>query len=136
MNSEAPELKVIFLGESLPAKPKVRIWHWIAFYVYNLARKPKVWKLKREQDRIYKSIASALENEVYPAFSKIQSICPQCRNALGTLKGQVYISMIRMILNNMRCLDHPEPYNSFLCIHADKFNRNERLAAEINGFVK
>lgn len=138
MSETAPELKVIYQGETLPEKPKVRFWHWIFYYAYNLARKPKVWRLKREQDEIYKVILNGLEHEIFPNLHLygMQRSCSSCRHAYVTLKGQIYISVIRMILQNMRCEDHPRVYDDFLHRYSIEFNRNEEIAAEINGFAR
>lgn len=131
-----PDIRIIYQGDQAPKKPRVMPWHWIAYYAYNLARKPKVWRLKHEQNRIYKSIYSALESQMFPLLARVAPVCPHCRNAYGSLTGQVYISMIRMIVKNMQCENHPEIYVLFLQAHADKFDRNEVLAAEINGFKR
>src|SRR4029077_18120394 len=100
--NEAPEaVKVFFEGAPAPVKPKVRFWHWISYYAYNLSRKPKVWRWKREQSAIYASVRDALREEVFPNLYQVRLTCPQCRNAYGTLKDQAFISIIRMILKNM-----------------------------------
>lgn len=137
MNAE-PELKVIYQGEPAPVKSKIRPWHWVAYYAYNLARKPHVWKLKREQERIYKEIRFGLTNQVFPTL-RVEGFgknCANCRNAYGTLREQVFISIIRMIVKNMRCDEHPAAYDQFLKVYEIEFDRNEALSAEINGFKR
>jgi hypothetical protein len=138
MSDEQPAVAVMFEGQQMPKKPRVMPWHWIAYYVYNLARKPKVWRLQREQDRIYKLVRGGLERTVLTDLKLygLQRGCVNCRNAYGTLKSQAFLSTIRMILKNMRCDEHPWPYDTFLKTYQIEFDRNEQLAAEINGFKR
>lgn len=134
--SEQPQLEVIYRGERMPEKPRVRFWHWIAYYIYNIARKPKVWFLKREQEQIYALVRRGLNNVTLPGLEANIAKCPTCRNAYGTLKTVPFLSSIRMLLKNMRCEEHPEFYDSFLHTYQIEFDRNEELAAEINGFKR
>lgn len=134
--NDAPEaVKVFFEGAPAPKPPKVTLWHWIVYYVYNITRKPKVWRMKRELNNIYKDVSAAVVEEVLPELWQVRLVCPNCRNTYGTLKGgQGFTSMIRMILKNMRCDEHPDVYNKFLFKHFADFERSEALAAWINGF--
>ena len=137
MNETAQELKVVYQGADLvPPKPRVTVWSWVVYFVYNLVRKPKVWKAKREQDKIYNDIKKALHPEFLDKLVRLRGTCTNCRNTYGALLGQNYISLIQMVIRNMRCEDHHEHYDQFLKDHLQEFNRNESLAAYINGFKR
>ena len=139
MNETEPAIAVILDPACRPdqaPKPRVHWWTWVGYFVYNLARKPKVWTWKREQNEIYLRVKHRLNAEVLPHLWQVRMICPACRNAYGTLRSEAFLSMIRMILKNMRCENHPEPYDQFLVRNAHEFERAEDLAAWINGFQR
>jgi hypothetical protein len=137
--TDQPAVAVVFDPASrhrMAPKPKVHWWTWVGFFVYNLARKPKVWKWQREQEEIYQRVKERLKREVLPHLWQVRIVCPQCRNAYGTLRDQTFLSMIKMILKNMRCDNHPEPYDQFLIRNNREFERADDLAAWINGFKR
>jgi hypothetical protein len=136
MNDEQPNVAVVFQGDRPVKKPKVYPWHWVAYYAYNLWRKPKVWRWKREQSQIYLVIRQELNAKVLPDLVRRLGRCSECQNAYGSLHSQSFISSIDMILKNMRCEEHPAVFDAFRAVHAKDFARNERLAAAINGFLE
>lgn len=127
-------VKVHYQGECLPEKPKIRIWHWINFYVYNFLRKPMVWKRQRELENLAEEIREALDLEVMHELFARLAICTECRNAYMALKPQIFLSQIKLILRQMKCDDHPEVFERFLGKYRFDFERSENIARWINGF--
>lgn len=134
MSDEQPTVGVIFHGERLPEKPKVRWYHWVGYYAYNFARKPKVWLWKREQNAIYKTVNESLSASLMPALLGYGLKCHACRNTYATLKQQVFLSSIKMILKNAECEEHGLIYRRYFEHYGYYFVRNEQLALKINGF--
>lgn len=127
---------VMFNAESLPIKPKVRWWHWVSFYAFNLYRKPLVWKKQKELEEIFKRVKLAIDTEVLPELWQNRLICPDCLNAYMALKPQIFLSQIKSILKMMRCEFHPDSFDKFLVWYSWDFTKSEEIAAWINGFSK
>lgn len=120
-------------GESLPEKPRITIWHWIGYYLYNLARKPKVWMKQRELKEISDTIQKGLRETMYPRMTA--KPCKECREAFIALRPQIFLSQIELILKR-KCSSHSKLYEDFLFIYHNEFRRSEEISRWINGFGK
>jgi len=136
-------IAVVFDGGPTPIKYRARWYHYVAAFFWNLYRKPAVWKWKSEQNRIYEAIQSALRSEVLCyliprseiGFYQTSHQCVECRKSFFLLRDQKFLSVIKVLLLNMRCNEHFAIYDHFLHSHRMEFERNEKLASWINGFV-
>jgi hypothetical protein len=121
-------------GQRLPEKPKVRWYHWVNYYWFNLKRKPKVWQAQKKLKSISDSIYFALERDVYPVLEKRMSQCEMCADGYAALRPQIFLSQIELILKRVKCSSHPHIFANFLEIQEPKFRESEKIAAWINGF--
>lgn len=132
MTDEKPA--AIVYTNAIDVKEKKSTWtQMAAYHVYNLLRKPKVWHEKREVIKIADGLHKALEAEVY---QQTDMQCKECRDGMAALKGQVFTSNIKMVLQRLACTTHPEAFNRFYNKHKSEFVRSDEISAWINGFRK
>ena len=136
MSQEELPCAIIYKGEPLPKKHKSTIFDWISYYVYNLVRKPFVWKKQKELGDIFDKIVFGVNTEVLPSLLKNINTCQQCREAYVILRNQVFVSQIESILNRMQCTKHKEIFTLFLNKNSHKFIQSDELSRWINGFTK
>jgi hypothetical protein len=134
MIEEMPTVRPILTnGIELPKKPKVTVFDWIWFYVYNWARKPFVWKKQRElkaiEDRVFSALGYCLAK-----ILKQAPWCKDCACAYESLRPQQFLSQVKFMAERMNCDEHPELISKFLEIYHDDFIRAEEIAKWINGF--
>lgn len=118
------------------SKPSVSLWDWVAYYVFNLVRKPAVWRAKRKLIAIADSMMLSLQSEIMPQLYENRLDCQECRDAYMALNGQPFVSNIRTILRRMQCSYHFEPFNAFLEKHRVEFDSSDDVAAWICGFKR
>jgi hypothetical protein len=114
-------------------KPKVTIWHWIKYYVYNLWRKPRVIRKQKQLKEISEKIKSSLRKELFPQLL-CTPWCQNCREAHAALYQQIFLSQIEKVLRCMSCPQHETYFNEFLTDHGYLFRESEKIAMWINGF--
>jgi hypothetical protein len=136
VDTDQPAVAVVFDGPDMrTAKPRVYPWTWVACWIWNLARKPRVWKWKQEQNGIYARVMMSMDRDLLVYLRKNVFLpCDQCRQAWGMLSGVCYLSLVKSIAHNMRCPEHGDKYDRFLMVNEPLFLRNDELAAKINGF--
>lgn len=138
MNAQTEPLPVAVMfepnGFKMPEKPPVRWYHWLAYYLYNLARKPKVMAAQRDLERVIAKVRDAMFHELLPVLWQRRLVCPPCRDAYMALKPQIYLSQIELIILKMHCENHADDFKIFHADHFDDFKRCEKLSAGINGF--
>lgn len=125
---------VLTNSEIIPAKPRIMPWHWIAYYFYNWARKPKVWMKQRELTAITCNVMRDLHENVLPVILRSSITCSSCAESYMMLHPQIYLSQIELILKREKCPAHPELFYNFLITHLNEFRRSEEVACWINGF--
>lgn len=126
----------MFEGAPPPKPPKPSLWDWIKYYLFNLYRKPMVYRRQKELLYIAQDVRHALDVEVMPKLWHARLVCKDCRDAFMMIKPQIFLSQIEMILKSYRCEDHGELFAEFLERHGAKFRRSEDIAAWINGFKR
>jgi len=133
-SSEIPSIAIIFKdhGIEVGKKPKMRWYHWIGFYAFNLYRKPMVWRKQKELQELRHKIKSALGKEMLPELWQNRLTCKSCADAYVALKSQVFLSQIEMILNHMKCDKHLALFLEFRLRHRNDFTRNEEISRWIN----
>lgn len=132
MTDEKPTA-IVYANPIDVTEKKSKWFEWVAYYVYNIVRKPKVWKERKEVIKIAQGLQESLKTEVYP---QIDMQCKECRDGAATLKSQEFTSNIHMILQRLACDTHPEAFNRFLNKHRSEFSRSDDISAWINGFRK
>jgi hypothetical protein len=133
--NEAPAYQPVIINpEELPKTPKATLWDWVKYYVWNLYRKPLVWKRQQELERTFNDLKTALEYEVLKPLWANRLHCDQCRDAYMALKPQIFLSQIHLILKRMYCRSHAGVFTEFLMRHDSQFSKSEEIAAWINGF--
>lgn len=125
---------VVTNSEALPEKPKVRWYHHVHYYVYNLARKPMVWRKHRELMRLSDEVQYALRRDVYPELLKKAQACEMCSESFSALKAQTFLSQVEVVLKRKKCSSHHRIFENFLLVHSPKFRQSEEVSAWINGF--
>jgi len=137
MMEETPTYKPIIINSvEFPKPKKANIFDWISYYIWNLYRKPLVWKKQKELVEIFNTIKFALEKEVLPELWQNKIDCIDCFNAYLSLKPQVFLSQIQAVLTQMKCDEHPTVFIQFLLKYRGEFKRSEDLSKWINGFSK
>jgi hypothetical protein len=127
-------IAVIFDSAPLPVIPKARWYHYLAAYFWNLYRKPLVWKRQREIVQIAKDVKASLELTLLPALYERRATCTACYNAYLSLKPQIFLSQIELILKRLSCEEHPQLFRTFLITTEPEFRKSEKLARWVNGF--
>jgi hypothetical protein len=125
-------IAVVFDGGPTPPKYKARWWHYVAAFFWNLYRKPLVWKRQRELVSIFRAVKASLESSVLPVLWYRRKDCQACYNAYLSLKPQIFLSQIKMILERMACEDHGIIFRTFLLTYKREFEQSEQLARWIN----
>lgn len=136
MSEQHPATAVIFHGEPAPVTPKATLWDWVKYYVYNLARKPKVMVKQRQLIAIAENIQAAIKGEVLPVLGRRIGNCRECTDAFMALRGQVFASQIEFVIKHLRCDNHPEDFTEFVRRHGHLFRLSEDISAWINGFSR
>ncbi len=135
--TEDPSVQVYFDGEPAPTNIKPTLIDWAKYYIFNLYRKPMVWKKQKELLAIFKEIKGDLDTRILPKLWENRIVCNQCYDAYKTLKPQVFLSQIELIL---KCLKkdydhiHWPMFDSFLSHYQEKLRDSEEISAWINGF--
>lgn len=132
MIEEMAGVAVVFDGAKLPVKIKAKWYHYVGAFLWNLWRKPLVFVRQRELQRIYVTIKKSLEETVLPVLYERRTSCSACYNAYLSLKPQVFLSQIELILLRMACEEHPTIYQSFIRTWNSEFRRSEKIAQWIN----
>ena len=131
--NESPSIAVVFDGAQAPEKIRARWWHYVAAFFWNLYRKPLVWKRQRELLKMFTLIKESMDRTLLPALWERRKTCTACYNAYLSLKPQVFLSQIELILKRMACEDHAALFHSFAVTWEPEFRKSEQLARWING---
>jgi|HubBroStandDraft_2_1064218.scaffolds.fasta_scaffold18379_6 hypothetical protein len=134
MIDELPGVAVVFDAPAVVPVRRARWYHYVGAWLWNLYRKPLVWKRQREILSIFHAVKSSMDQTLLPALYERRTSCESCCNAYLSLKPQVFLSSIEKILRRMQCEDHPQLFHTFLSTWETEFKRSERLSAWINGF--
>lgn len=134
--SEQVSVKPVYIDSTPRSVRQAGLWDWVAYYVYNLWRKPGVWWAKRKLLRLAVDVTTAVRSELLPKLERNRFDCAECRDAYMALNGQPFVSNIRMILRRMQCADHFEIFNAFLNKYRSQFDQSEDVSAWICGFKR
>ena len=79
------------------------------------------------------AIKKSLEVCLLPTLWDRRKSCAACYNAYLSLKPQIFLSQIELILRRMACEDHQPIFHTFLLTWEKEFKRSEELARWVNG---
>lgn len=109
---------------------------YVSNVIWNLLRKPlvKYWhhELIMIANRLHRDVTSELLPVIY---DYMRQNCSHCRDLYGYLRGETFVSQIKVTLEKHRCTTHSEPYLKFLIDHDMEFYKSKQLSDKICGFV-
>ena len=134
MNDEQ-NIGVIYKGDPAPTVYRATIIDHFVNWIWNLARKPKVWRSQKELIKLANEIQEDIRRNVCPELLANLLTCQQCREAYALLKSQVFLSQTEQVFLRSSCTRHKKIFDKFMATNAYKFRKSEEIARYINGFT-
>ena len=132
---EMPAIRPILTnGVELPKTPRASVFDWVWYYIYNLLRKPFVWRWRKELNKIENHILGYVRYFFLSDLIKQVRGCHDCATAYESIQPQFLVSQVKFMMEKMKCDEHPELFDKFLHVFRDDLKRSEYLARRINGF--
>ncbi len=128
--------------QQTPTEAPILVKRWqipfliVYSYFWNLCRKPLVNYWRHELIVIARKVHEAIIAELLPTiYDNMRNNCGQCRDLYGYLRGETFVSQIKLTLEKARCTIHSTPYLEFLINHDFEFAKSKELGDKICGFV-